>query len=70
MVNTGSLVETTAGRFHSEATGYMQAMHGLCIKCHEDIQKTLDPPDEDFSRCANCHKPLPELTSEAWDRRL
>jgi hypothetical protein len=70
MVTSGSLVAANDGDFQSKAAGYMQAMHGLCIKCHEDVQKSLDPPDENFSRCANCHRALPELTSETWQRRL
>jgi len=36
------------------ATGYMDAMHGLCIRCHET---TLDY-FPGFAQCANCHRDI------------
>jgi hypothetical protein len=48
------------------ASGYMTAMHELCINCHEERQPTLPVPNEDFSRCSNCHQALPDLDDEVW----
>jgi Ni/Fe-hydrogenase subunit HybB-like protein len=39
------------------AVGYMDAMHGLCIKCHEEkVEK--EPADfaPEFARCTSCHR--------------
>ena len=49
------------------AVGYMKAMHGLCIGCHEEAQKTLKKPHADLTICTNCHRFLPGLDSKAWD---
>ena len=41
------------------APGYMQAMHGLCINCHE--QKATENPGKypsGFSDCGNCHRDI------------
>jgi len=41
------------------APGYMQAMHGLCITCHE--KKLAEDPEKfhtGFSDCANCHRDI------------
>ena len=41
------------------AAGYMKAMHGLCISCHE--QKLKEDPqryDPHFADCANCHQDI------------
>jgi Ni/Fe-hydrogenase subunit HybB-like protein len=70
MVASGSRVEISSPRLDSRATGYMNAVHGLCIKCHQEVQETLTPPNEDFSRCTNCHRSLPELSDESWASRL
>jgi hypothetical protein len=70
MVASEVRVEVGPGRLQSCAAGYMQAMHGLCIACHEKVQETLVPPNENFSRCANCHKPLPELSGDYRDLHL
>lgn len=37
--------------------GYMDAMHGLCVRCHED--KVKEEPSRfaaDFVRCTHCHR--------------
>ncbi len=36
------------------AAGYVQAMHELCIACHNQVARQRDQPD--FARCATCHK--------------
>ena len=45
------------------AAGYLDAMHGLCIDCHEE-RMTLEParhPPE-FARCRNCHRDASDET--------
>ncbi len=40
------------------APGYMEAMHGLCVTCHE--RSVAESPDEypaDLARCGTCHDP-------------
>lgn len=39
-----------------DAVGYMQAMHGLCIPCHEKARKERPELGENFARCATCHE--------------
>jgi len=39
------------------AIGYMDAMHGLCIKCHQQkVEKELDQYGSNFAQCLNCHR--------------
>jgi len=38
------------------ATGYREAMHGLCIRCHLDHEKKEAVEQPWLSRCANCHR--------------
>jgi hypothetical protein len=70
MLSKGALIEASTPVIKTEAVGYMSAMHGLCIKCHEEEQKTLPVPNENLSRCTNCHRPLPAMTDEVWKSRL
>ena len=37
------------------APGYMDAMHGLCVSCHEAAEDLDTKLGKDFSRCASCH---------------
>jgi len=53
----------------SSATGYMDAMHGLCVTCHEKVQEERGAKDDGFAACANCHRHFPDIESEAWDER-
>jgi hypothetical protein len=64
----GSRVNVTDPRKRNLASGYMDAMHELCISCHEETQHTLVEPDENFSRCTHCHRGLPGMDDEVWDR--
>jgi hypothetical protein len=50
------------------ASGYMDAMHELCIDCHEEQQASLAEPNENFARCTNCHRNLPSVDNEVWAR--
>jgi hypothetical protein len=62
----GSRVNVTDPLKRYYAAGYMDAMHELCITCHEEMQFTLSEPNENFARCTNCHRGLPPLTDEVW----
>jgi Ni/Fe-hydrogenase subunit HybB-like protein len=42
------------------ASGYVQAMHTLCIDCHRQLAQSEGKPD--FARCATCHKERRGLT--------
>jgi Ni/Fe-hydrogenase subunit HybB-like protein len=42
----------------ADAVGYMDAMHGLCVECHE--RAVAESPSEypaDLARCGTCHDP-------------
>ncbi len=39
MVVPGSLIPTLEGDLTGFAPGYMDAMHGLCIRCHEKLSQ-------------------------------
>jgi Ni/Fe-hydrogenase subunit HybB-like protein len=52
----GSRVKVEA-RLTGDAVGYVDAMHGLCVGCHEERAK--QEPEKhpaDFARCRNCHR--------------
>jgi Ni/Fe-hydrogenase subunit HybB-like protein len=39
------------------AAGYMDAMHGLCIKCHEEqVEKEPATYAAEFATCTSCHR--------------
>jgi len=65
-----SFVKVTDPAKKDMASGYMQAMHGLCVRCHEEEKDSLAEPYDDFSRCTTCHRDLPPLTDNAWDKAL
>jgi len=57
MVVQGSIVPAAEGDLVGFAPGYMDAMHGLCIRCHE--QRAESQPEvygEHFARCDACHR--------------
>jgi len=66
MRREGSRVQVVDSTRHYLAAGYMDAMHELCVTCHEERQPTLTIPNENFSRCTNCHQGLPSLRSDLW----
>ena len=65
MVAADSRVKVRTPRIKSKAVGYMDAVHGLCIQCHREVQESLTPPNENLSRCGNCHRDMPDL-SDVW----
>jgi len=57
MIVQGSLIPTTEAGLVGYAPGYMDAMHGLCIRCHEHLAKAQPERfDPDFARCDVCHR--------------
>ena len=57
MVTADSMIKPPEEGMTGYATGYTDAMHGLCIGCHEEKVKT-EPATYStyFSQCANCHR--------------
>ncbi|MFC1852131.1 cytochrome c3 family protein [candidate division CSSED10-310 bacterium] len=66
----GSLVKVEAAEKKLMASGYMDAMHNLCITCHEQEQKKLAEKNENFSRCTNCHRDVPSIEAKPWAKKL
>jgi len=57
MLASGSMVERPKQGMTGMAPGYMDAMHGLCIKCHR--KQTQEQPlrfANWFKECAACHR--------------
>jgi Ni/Fe-hydrogenase subunit HybB-like protein len=62
MVVRGSIVPPHPDGLQGFAPGYMEAMHGLCIRCHE--QKAQEDPQRygpAFGRCDACHREFEDL---------
>jgi Ni/Fe-hydrogenase subunit HybB-like protein len=56
MIVAGSRVPAPAHGTTGRASSYMDAMHGLCVPCHEE--KVRDEPKEypeNFAECDGCH---------------
>jgi len=70
MIADGSRIEPSAPTMDSRTVGYMDAVHGLCITCHEEEQKAMPEPNENLSRCQHCHRALPDLDDEVWEPYL
>ncbi len=70
MLVAGSVVKPPETGMEGFATGYMDAMHGLCVTCHEQtVAEGVVKVGEDFARCSTCHEerrlpgpPMPDLT--------
>jgi len=59
MMAADSLVDPPDGGMQGFAAGYMDAMHGLCVACHE--QKVKEDPEGygfHFADCATCHRDI------------
>jgi hypothetical protein len=51
------VIERPADRW-DPAVGYMEAMHGLCVTCHErEVAESPDEYPETLSDCSTCHDP-------------
>jgi hypothetical protein len=57
MVAAESRIQAPDEGMTGYATGYMDAMHGLCIKCHEEQVET-EPATygAEFATCTSCHR--------------
>ena len=62
MVVQGSRIDPPEKGMTGIAPGYMDAMHGLCIACHEEKHKK-EPArfGKWFATCANCHRDVSEV---------
>ncbi len=60
------MVQTTDPNLREIPSGYMDAMHGLCITCHRERKASLEVTREDFDECAFCHGNLPDLQEAVW----
>ncbi len=78
-VSEKSIIQRKQTDAEGEAAGYMDAMHGLCITCHE--RKLAEEPQrfrQGFADCANCHRDvdgtdlrrLSPYASERPDKKL
>ena len=57
MIVQGSIVPTTEAGLVGIAPGYVEAMHGLCKRCHDQLAQS-DPEtySPHFGRCDVCHR--------------
>jgi len=70
MVNAESRIVLTSKDYSSKAIGYMDAIHGLCINCHREVEQSSSDSSGVFTSCAHCHQPLPDLKDEVWKEQL
>lgn len=57
MVAAASRIQVPEEGMTGLAVGYMDAMHGLCIKCHEEkVEKEPATYGAEFARCTSCHR--------------
>ncbi len=50
------------------AVSYTDAMHGLCVGCHEQVADQINKPHHGV--CSTCHKPIQgQDVSQEWERR-
>ena len=54
MVVKGSRIPPPEQGLMGFAPGYMDAMHGLCISCHEEVEEKENKLHH--SRCDTCHR--------------
>jgi len=55
MIRSQDLIPIHSKGALKSAPGYVDAMHGLCVKCHEKAASKDIALGEDFSRCPTCH---------------
>ena len=56
MVVAGSIVPTVERRLVGIAPGYVDAMHGLCVRCHKNLAEAQPEKYAHFDRCDVCHR--------------
>lgn len=57
MAVEGSFIKATGSPVLDLAPGYMDALHGLCVDCHEDRVKNHDAHPA-LARCETCHREM------------
>ncbi len=62
----GSVITISAETVENVAPGYKDAMHGLCVNCHEKKAVELNRPG--MQECAACHKDLPDKMIKAINK--
>ena len=63
-------VQVTDASMKDLPSGYMYAMHGLCIDCHRERKATLPVERQNLDECAGCHGDLPEISETVWESWL
>ena len=66
----GSRVQVTDPNMKDRPSGYMHAMHSLCIDCHRERKATLPVERQNLDECAGCHGDLPEISGTVWESWL
>jgi Ni/Fe-hydrogenase subunit HybB-like protein len=56
MVVPGSIVPTVERKLVGIAPGYLDAMHGLCIRCHRQLAEQQPDKYAHLDRCDVCHR--------------
>lgn len=56
MVVTGSIIPTSNRTLVGIAPGYVDAMHGLCVRCHSQLAQSEPQNYYEFDRCDVCHR--------------
>ncbi len=62
------IVIAPAGR-QTNACAYKDAMHSLCIGCHDSMGEDEAKKRARLTECTNCHRRLPDLRSSEWERQ-
>ncbi len=55
MVPQGATIRPRDHARFAVAVGYTEAMHGLCVKCHEKRSKDVSVSNKKLGECATCH---------------
>jgi Ni/Fe-hydrogenase subunit HybB-like protein len=63
-------VQVADASMRDRPSGYMQAMHCLCIDCHRERKPTLPVERQGIDQCAGCHGDLPPTSEAVWQSWL
>jgi Ni/Fe-hydrogenase subunit HybB-like protein len=66
MIAPGSLVTLEHREDVRLAPGYVKAMHGLCVKCHQAEEKKDPTWQAELSLCRRCHQTVDRTSLAAW----
>jgi hypothetical protein len=57
MLAPATMIQPKHGTMTGRAVGYMDAMHGLCVTCHErEAREDPTHVGADLGKCARCHR--------------